>query len=113
MLSKKHRLPSYLIPKLLKRGQRLHADNFTLIYQPSTINNFPRFAFIIPIKLEKRAVYRNRLKRLLRQTVKYQIKKIKKGYNILLLANKAQRSNKPPQISAEVITLLQKAKIIK
>ena len=65
MLAKQFRLPSSLV---LRDAQIIRSDFFTLRYQK---NNLPhsRFGFVVSKKIDKRAVVRNRIKRLVRSAV--------------------------------------------
>lgn len=118
MLPKKYRLPAYLIPRLLKKGQRLYSKNLTLVYQKPTspkslaVNHCSRFAFAVSIKLSKKAVLRNKLKRQLSCLVQKNLDQLKKDYNLLLLVKKNQLINEFSQISDEVITLFKQARVL-
>lgn len=118
MLPKKYRLPSYLIPQVLKKGKRFHSKLFTLIVDsaspPSSgIANFSsRFAIIVPIKINKRSTKRNRIKRQLHEIIRLNLKKIKVGYNVILLAKRPIINENFASIKAEVEKLLKKAKLM-
>lgn len=50
-------------------------------------NNLPysRFAFIVSTKVEKKATFRNKIKRRLREIIQQNLKKIKPGFDILII----------------------------
>ena len=79
MLSKEYRLPSHT--KLLKPFF-FKSSLFTVKY---VANNLPssRFAFIVTKKKEKRAVYRNRIRRVFRSCVEEARLRIVEGYDML------------------------------
>jgi len=68
LLPKKNRVPSFLIPQILKKGMSFYFPFFNIFIIPNSQRT--RFAFIVPEKVVKKAVKRNRIKRLLRQAVK-------------------------------------------
>ena len=124
MLAKQYRLPSYLIPQLLKKGRRFYSQSFVLIAHqsrrfsrdPVQANASPgpsRFAFIVSKKIDKRASKRNRFKRLLREAIRLNLTKIKPGYNIILLAKKLGRINQLMQTKIELGKSLKEAGLIK
>ena len=53
----------------MRNGRRLTSPQLTLMYRNNTLG-LPRFAFVVPMQVDKRAVGRNRIKRLLRETVR-------------------------------------------
>jgi len=117
LLHKKFRLPSYLIPEVVKKGKRFHSPLFTLIVnQQLAIDNqqsFSRFAFIVPKKFDKRAVRRGQLKRWMREVARAKGTKIKKGYNIILIARQPEGINNIFQIKIEMEEVLNKAGFLK
>lgn len=115
MLPKKNRLPSYLIPQILKKGRHFPFSWLTLIVskEPSSRNKQPpRLAIIVPIKIDKRATRRNKIKRQLRQIIKTSLKKIKPGHNVVFLVKKYTIAEKYLSIKAELEKSLKKAKLI-
>jgi ribonuclease P protein component len=112
LLPKNYRLPSHLIPQVLRKGKRFSSDNFTLVIKKVS-GQSSRFAFIVPIKFDKRAVCRNRLKRQMREAVRTSLEKIKPGYNITLLVKKPACRGKELQTNDELITLLRQARLFK
>ena len=115
MLHKKFRLPSHLIPQILKKGKRFYFRAFTLIinHQSPSNNQESRFVFIVPKKFDKRAVKRNQLKRWMREAGRVNLAKIKKGYNIVLIASQRGRRNSLFQIKIELQKILNKAGLLK
>jgi ribonuclease P protein component len=60
MLSKKKRVTKELFPVILKKGGTLSTSLFSFRYIPSEI---PRYAFVAPKTVAKKAVDRNKLRR--------------------------------------------------
>lgn len=94
----------------MRRGKRVSAQGVQLIF---TQNNLPasRFAFVVPKSVDKRAVGRNRLKRLARESVRLALPDVTPGWDGMFIVRKGL----PDEFSladAAVKDLLQRAKII-
>lgn len=71
MLSKDHRLTSYSAFIATYRQKRTVSDDYIILYggKNKTEQNYPtRVGFVLSKKIHKRAVKRNRIKRLLRES---------------------------------------------
>jgi ribonuclease P protein component len=66
MLPKKFRLPRERITSVRSDGKRLHSGNIDVRFLPGS-DLTPRFAVVVPLKVDKRAVARNRIKRLIHE----------------------------------------------
>ncbi len=76
------------IKKILNSGKVIKKNNFILIYKKNNLE-FPRFAFIASKKFSKRAVDRNRAKRLLKEAVRKRLDKLSKfHYDFIFIAKK-------------------------
>jgi ribonuclease P protein component len=62
MLSREHRIPSSLFPGVL-RGKTTQNDLFRLVVKTEGSLRVPKYAVIVPTKLAKTAVARNRVRR--------------------------------------------------
>jgi len=73
-----------------------------------------RIAFTVGLKINKKAVVRNRLRRQIREVVRLLVKenKLKNGYYLLFVARKDVLGEEYTEIEREVKNLLEKAKII-
>lgn len=71
------------------------------------------FAFNIAVKLEKKAVKRNYLKRLMRQVVQKNIGKIQEGSNVFLQAQVKTKGQTSKEKVKEIELLLKKAGLFK
>ncbi len=84
-------LKSKRIKEVLKKGKVLKSKNFILLYLPSKEKNL-RFAFIVSKKISKKAVERNRVKRILKEALRLLINKnqtlLNKHMDIVIIANK-------------------------
>lgn len=116
MLLKPYRLPAYLIPEVLKKGKKYYFSLFVLSInnQLSTIS-YPvsRFSIIIPAKLDKRAVKRNKLKRQIRNIIKLNIANLKPGSDVIIMAKKTMMLENFATIKTELEEMLRKARLVK
>lgn len=87
MLPKPHRLPSLEIRSVLRSGKRVTTPELQLVYR---INRTPlsRFAFIVSTGIDKRATARNRIRRLLRESVHHALGSIKPGWDGVMVVKK-------------------------
>lgn len=69
MFPKENRLPSYEIPLLFRNGRGVVIDGLQLRYaiRPEQTR---RFAVVVPLSVSKKAVVRNRMKRLVRESIR-------------------------------------------
>jgi ribonuclease P protein component len=74
MLPHQFRLPSHEVAIVLRDGKKVYTQHLLLRYKP-TSNGCARFTCVVSAKREKRAVDRNRVKRLLREAI-FQLIKI-------------------------------------
>ena len=58
------------VQHLIKNGKRVSADGFTLVYLPETDTGVVRFSVVVPKRLVKGAVLRNRVRRVVRDVVR-------------------------------------------
>lgn len=73
-----------------------------------------RIGFVVSLKVSKKAVVRNRLKRQMREVVRLLLQKdrIKKGYIVLFIAKKEMIEKEYEVISQDIHTTLGKAKLL-
>ncbi len=110
MLPAKNRLSSFLILELLGSGQRFHGKYLSLyIARSLEKKNNSYFAFLVPKKITKQVVEKNKMKRKVKAAVKQNLEQIKKGYNVLFLVKENINSETHRTIKAEVEELLKQA----
>ncbi len=71
-----------------------------------------RFAFIVSKKIDKRAVIRNRTKRVLRGAVEEIAEKVKGGKNVIIVSKKALAPNQKEEIFAYLQGVFKKTGIL-
>lgn len=63
MFPKQHRINSVLFSSVFQTGKKIHSDGFFISYKQGPEFEPARFACVVPKKVEKSAVRRNRYKR--------------------------------------------------
>lgn len=97
--------------KVLRKGKGFKEDFLVLKMLKNNLSQ-THFGFIVGNKISKKATLRNKIKRRLRELVRTKITKIKKGFNVVLIA-KAGLENKDFWEIEEILNkLLNRAKII-
>jgi len=69
-----------------KRGKFIKLDFLTFKITENSLNT-TRFGISCGIKISKKAVERNKIKRRLNESLRLNLNKIKKGYDILIMPN--------------------------
>ena len=113
MLPFKNRLLSKQdFEKIKKGGQKFQGRFFGLLVFQTHLE-FSRFGFIISKKVSKKAIQRNRAKRLLRETARTFLPMVKPGFDILVLGKKDLVERSLVEIRSEMQWLLKKSGVIK
>lgn len=92
------------------RGLNLSAPNLIMKLLRSEAKA-PRFGFIIPNKIDKRSTVRNKIKRQMREIVRFNLPKIKVSVDGLILAKPGIKKLAYRQIEKEIVELFLKARI--
>jgi len=99
MLPKIYRLPASQFQSVFRTGKRIHVDDLTYVIQKTT-EKVSRFAFVVSKKVAKRAVDRNRIKRMLRESIHNLLPSIQPGYDIIFMV----KNNFADKTSKEITT---------
>lgn len=103
MLPKQYRLPLRKELLKIKKEGKLHPGKFfSLLVNNKGNENFSRFGFIISKKVHKKASKRNRVRRLLIESIRSCLPKIKPGFDYVFLAKKLIVDRKLLEIKKEV-----------
>ncbi|MBU3956939.1 ribonuclease P protein component [Patescibacteria group bacterium] len=113
MLPKKHRLPLRTeLNRVKKEGTLIQGRLFSLLVNQAVENQPSRFGFIISSKIHKKAVKRNRAKRLLSEVIIDLSPKIKSGFDVVFLAKKKIIEAEIEEIKKEIKRLFAKAGMV-
>ena len=90
MLTKKRRLTKEEIKNVKDEGIFLGTPFFSLLYLKAKKGSLvsSKFAFVLSKKVSKKAIERNRTKRILAGSVRSLVKEIQEGYLVLFLVKK-------------------------
>lgn len=115
MLPKKYRL------SLKTEFQRVHQNGrfcarslFTLLFcpQPEELKANSRFAFIAPLKVDKRSVYRHRAKRLFTEAVRAFLHEVKPGFDAVFMIKKEAVGKNYGEVKTEVEKVFKEAGLL-
>ena len=93
-------------------GRGVHSPYFTLLYAPTKDSGILRFGFIASTKFDKRAVVRNRARRILREAVREHLPQIKLGYDLVLIARREVKEASSAEVSASLNQILSKISLL-
>lgn len=113
VLPKQYRLHDYReIEKVKKEGKFLPSPLFGFLLLEKLSQPVSRFSFIVSTKISKKAVERNRIKRVLSETVRNLLPKIKPGFDGVFLAKKSLIGKKKIEIETEIERVFKKSGIM-
>jgi ribonuclease P protein component len=113
MLSFKHRLTKGKdFEKIKEKGSFYQGRFFGLVVLRRKDKKPSRFGFIVSTKISKKAVVRNRIKRILREIVRQNLDKVNKGFDVLFLVKKKAVEEKGKDFEKEIISVFRKANLI-
>ncbi|MBT5808012.1 ribonuclease P protein component [Candidatus Uhrbacteria bacterium] len=113
MFPSEHRLKQEKdIKTLFAKGKGVFGIYVSLKFRKNNLE-VSRFTAVAGLKVSKKAVVRNRLKRQVRAIVEKQIESIPAGYDIALLIRKEAVGKTSAELELQIIKSFQKAKLLK
>jgi len=110
MLAKKHRLAKTKdVLRTFSRGRGFFYPLFTIKFAPSS--KLPRFTVVVSTKVSKKAVVRNRIKRVIREMVRLRISSFKSGDYAIMIKPAAGKVD-PVIIREKVLQGLQNSRLL-
>ena len=88
------------ISRAMRMGHKVHRMWYTACLYYRGDFEVPRFAFVISNKISKLATSRNRIRRIFNDTLRYNLKNIPKGIDIVFLAK--------PELASQMSESVQK-----
>lgn len=95
---------------VFKNGKGLKGSLFFLKFIENKKNE-PRFGFVVSLKVSKKAVLRNKIRRIASEIIRQNLGGIKKGVDAVIVANPGEKHSDYGEISKDISGLLKKAKI--
>jgi len=113
MLAKKNRLTKREdFSAVYSKGSFLSLDGISIKYAPSR-NAETRIGFSVGKNFSKKAVERNRIKRLLRNAARTHVESLKPGFDIIVIPKPAQEKYEFAKIVTVFEHIFTKAKLLK
>lgn len=91
---------------------RFFGQQFLAIKSVPNNLNVSRFGFLVGIKVSKKAVVRNKVKRRLRETIRLKLNKIEPGFDVVVMVKPEIAEKSYLEISEAVHNVLKKARLI-
>src|SRR4030043_184121 len=98
--------------KVAKTGRPFFARElgFKLIKNNLTYN---RYGIVVNLKVDKRAIVRNKIRRQLREIIRLNNENFKQSYDLMILTRESVKELKYKEIEEKLLKLFEKAKILK
>src|SRR3989338_8016556 len=112
MLKKKYRLPILRNIERSKNKRAINTDSFVIKISENNLSN-SRFGFSISKAIDKRAVVRNKIKRLMRSVIEEKLSEIAKGYDLLFIVKGKARESDRKKFSETILKTFRKEKLLK
>lgn len=99
--------------EVFKNGKTVNGSFLFIKFKKNNLN-IPRFGFIVGLKVSKKAVERNKIRRLLSETARINLKYIKDGYDIISVVKPGimEKTTKRELVTDDFIKAMAKARII-
>lgn len=113
MLPKVNRLKKERDFQSLFRKGKGFKEGFLILKKRKNSLNYSRFGFIVGMKVSKKANLRNKIKRRLRYLVHKRLPEIKRGIDVILIAQPGLENKNFTEIETTINRIFGKAKITK
>ena len=114
MLAKPRRLRRrFEIEAVLKKGRRLRGQYLLGVVRERPRGGLARVTVVVNTKFDKRAVVRNRYKRMLRSDLAGYINKLRDGFDLLIMIKQKTAQNNHEVLTADLDSLITKGGLLK
>ncbi|HEX9601272.1 MAG TPA: ribonuclease P protein component, partial [Mariniflexile sp.] len=113
MLSQVNRLPSSEFDKVKSHGKLYQGKFFGISALNRNDNKPSRFGFIISAKISRKAVDRNKIKRLMTKAIRNVVVRIAGGNDIIFLAKRILNTGSETEVVEETHNSLRKVGLLK
>ncbi len=97
--------------KLAKQGQSFFSQEFGFKILKNNLKH-NRYGIVVNLKVDKRAVVRNKIRRRFRDIIKNHEKDLKQGFDVMILTREQTKNLDFQEIKEKMELLLKKAKIL-
>jgi len=101
MMPRINRLPSSEISRVMRYGKRIPGDFFQIIEQKNEVD-VSRFAIIVSTKIDKRATRRNRMRRLLSESIRHLLPRLTISLDRIVIVRKDFSTLREPEVEKMV-----------
>ncbi len=112
MLPKQNRLKKKTDFEMIFKDGKGYKEAFLFLKTKSNDLELSRFGFAVGIKISKKAVVRNKIKRWLREAIRKNLSEVKKGFDIVVGASPGIEDKDFHDIKRAVDKLLKRAKLL-
>lgn len=113
MLPKERRLTSdYNFKTIRQGGKKISTPFFNLYYLWTKKGTPSRFGFVVSTRLDKRAVKRNRVKRIFREQTRLLLPRIKDGFDLAFWVRRKSMGMESDQVQMAIETALKKGGLL-
>lgn len=106
-----NRIPSPEIKTVLRSRNRVSSKEFQIIFDKNTVSA-SRFAVIVSTKIDKRATVRNRIKRLIRESICHLLRQIAPGWDCVVMARTNVSEGKQVEVEEIIKELCMRAGLL-
>lgn len=98
--------------RVFQKGKGLRENLLTFKWAPNNLK-VSRFGFIVSKKISKKAIVRNQIKRRLREKVRIELPRLKKGIDGVIIVRPGVAKEKNQEISKNLNKIFLRAKLIR
>ncbi|MBL7054059.1 ribonuclease P protein component [Patescibacteria group bacterium] len=97
--------------KVSKEGDKFFLKSFGIKWIKNELEH-SRFGVVVSLKVDKKAVIRNKIKRMFRSIIREDLSKIKSGFDFLILTRQGIKDLTYAEVKNNFLNILKKKKLI-